>query len=321
MAASFPEPSTSLSTSNRLGDSFSTELFDYPDADIVLRSCDSQDFRVQKVFLVKSSPLLDRFIEAASDHSSPTLPVGNGTPLPVVQLSERGTILYNLLTFLLPVAPVLPLDLEETMELLSVAQTYEMSHVLVHIRGSIALKRPPLINTNNALRVYSLAQKYGLHPEIVDAARITVRNTLTIENLKCNVGMMPGSHLYALWKYHRCVQDNLVGSVDRFRRACAHSVLKGMDCERTSSDIPKWIDDYIVQMAYDPSLFDFVEFQSALARHVGSTVTAEDRIARLGCLYCADISRQTMVTFWTAVAHFFHSKTRKASMGHVNHIM
>ena len=204
MAASSSEPAASSSASNPLGTTSSMmELSDCPDADVVLRSSDSQSFRVQKAFLMKNSPVLDRFIQTASDHMEGALPVGDGTPLPVVQLPERGAIIYSLLTFLLPVAPVLPLTLEGVMELLSVAQTYEMSHAMVHIRGNISLKVPPLVNKDNALYAYSLALKHGLHQETFHAARITLRSTLTIENLKDKLDMIPGDHLYVAQPYRR----------------------------------------------------------------------------------------------------------------------
>ncbi len=48
-------------------------------------------------------------------------------------MSETGTILYSLLTFVLPVPPVLPATVDETMELLLVTKKYEMTHVLAHI--------------------------------------------------------------------------------------------------------------------------------------------------------------------------------------------
>jgi len=175
MIPSSTEPVTTASVSNR--DTSSTENHaDYPDADIVLRSSDSQDFQVQKLFILKSSPILNKLIQATSDLSDNTIPVHAETLLLVVQLSEDGTILSSLLTFLLPMLPILPPTLEETIELLSVAQKYEMSHVLVHICGSVTLKDPPLINKSNALYIYSLAQKYGLRQEMVRAARVTLKS-------------------------------------------------------------------------------------------------------------------------------------------------
>jgi hypothetical protein len=40
-------------------------LFDYPGADVVLRSCDSYEFRVLKIYLLHSSPVLGEQVLAA----------------------------------------------------------------------------------------------------------------------------------------------------------------------------------------------------------------------------------------------------------------
>ena len=317
MAAASPtEPEPSSSASNQ-----STEkLIDYPDADITLRSRDDLDFRVQKLFIIKSSPILNGLIQAASDNSKGASPGDREHP-PAVQLPERGATLYNLFTFLLPMVPVLPSTVKETMELLSVAQKYEMSHVLVHIRGSISLNDPPLINKNNALHVYSLAQNYGLRPEMVQAARITLKSTLTIESLESTgkLDVMPGDHLYELWRYHRRVKDNLVADVDRFRNSDALIALRSLPCLVRSSNIPKWIDDHIVSMASDPSLFDLTKFHTALARHVSSW--GDDGRGKDGCSYCAYIPGQKIDEFWMALTTFVHANMETVSIiSHVDYI-
>ena len=194
MAASPLEPRAPSS----LSEASSTEEeqpFDYPDADIILRSSDSRDFRVLKSFIIKSSPILDKLIQTSSDLPADAVSAGTDTPLPIVRMPESGAILQSLLTFILPVPPVLPPGVEGTMELLPVAQKYEMGHILIHIRGSIALQDPPFIRESNALQVYSLAQKYGLRPEVVQAARLTLKFTLTIENLEGKLDTMRGDHL------------------------------------------------------------------------------------------------------------------------------
>ena len=53
--------------------------------------------------------------------------------LPFVQLPESGVILHSLLTFIFPVTPLLPLTTKNVMELLSIAQKYQMVSVLAHI--------------------------------------------------------------------------------------------------------------------------------------------------------------------------------------------
>lgn len=307
------QASSSESSVSDRGTSSTETLFDDPDADIILRSRDDLDCRVQKVFLVKSSPLLNGLIQAASDHSDAPH-VGAREALPIVRLSERGAILHNLLTFLLPVTPVLPPTLEETMELLSVAQKYEMSHALDHIRGSVALKDPPLVNKDNVLRVYSLAQKYGLRREVIQAARITLKGTLTIKDLQGKLDLMPGDNLYELWGYHQRVQANLTRNINEFRESSAYTILKCLD-GATPVNARTWIDEFMISMTSKPSLFDLPEFQSALARHV-CYVAAVKR----GCSSCAYIPIQTIDKFWMGLTTFVHANMDEVSSNHDDYV-
>ena len=147
-------------------------LLEDPDADVVLRSRDSQTFRVLKLYIIKSSSVLAKLLQDASDSAGDA---NSQTPLHEVQLSESSTTLTNLLSFVFPIIPVLPSTLEERMELLSVAQKYEMSSVLSHIRGSLSRQDPPFINPENAFLAYSLAQEYRLREEAAEAARLTLK--------------------------------------------------------------------------------------------------------------------------------------------------
>ncbi|KAH9989353.1 hypothetical protein BJV77DRAFT_1017679 [Russula vinacea] len=271
MASSPLEPLTPLSVSD-LEDASSVEkLFNFPDADIILRSVDERDFRVLKLFM----------IQAASNSSASILPA-NTTPLPVVHLPESAAILCSLLTFVLPMPPVLPPSVEETMELLSVA------------------KNPPLFCKSNALHVYSLAQKYGLRLE----------STLTIENLEGKLDVVPGDHLHELWKYHQRVQLKLVSNVDGFRGSNAYNALNCLKCvELTSSGIPKWIDGFICSMARTPSSLDLLEFQNALARHL-TNFTGPFSLKQ--CFSCRTLPRQAIDEFWTALTTFVHANMEEA---------
>src|SRR6266849_388917 len=152
---------------------------DYPEADIVLRSQDSHHLRVPKIFITYNSPVLKEIVQRTLD--SP----GNANAeasLPVVQLPESGKILRYLLTFILPVLPTVPPTHEGTMELLSVAQKYQMETVLVHIRGNIARHNPLPTQLEPALHIYALAQKHGLRPEALRSARTILKQWMTIED-------------------------------------------------------------------------------------------------------------------------------------------
>jgi hypothetical protein len=314
MASSPHQPGAPSSVSNRDKSPSMEELFDFPDADIILRSSNSRDFRVLKLFITKSSPVLDRLIQRASDSAVSALPAST-ISLPVIHMSESGAILYSLLTFVLPMPPVLPPSVVETLELLSVAQKYEMNHVLAHIRGSIALQDPPLICRSNALHVYSLAQKYGLRQEVVQAARLTVRSTLTVENLEDKLDVMPGDHLHELWKYHRRLQGKLLSNINEFRLSSAYRALNGLDCAVLAhSKIPRWIDDYICFMASTPPSFSLFEFQSALARHVsGRDITTGKQ-----CPFCLRLPEEAIDKFWTSLTAFVNANMKEVTNAHVS---
>jgi hypothetical protein len=294
------------------------KLPDYPDVDIILRSSDSRDFRVLKLFIIKSSPVLDKLIQATSDLPATTIPTDTETPLPVVHLSESGAILHNLLTFMLPVPPVLPPSVEKTLELLSVAQKYEMSHVLVHIRGSISLQNPPLICKSNVLHVYSLAQKYGLRQEVVQAARLTLKSTLTIENLEGELDVMPGDHLHELWRYHTRLRGKLVSNIVGFKESDAFRALD-LNCpDLLSYGIPKWIDDYIYSTAFISSSPNLFEFQSALAWHVSAR---DNKTQGNRCSFCTRLPEETKDKLWTALTTFVHANMEQVSKAHVFHVV
>jgi hypothetical protein len=178
-------------------------FFNYPGSDIVLRSCDSRDFPLPKLYILICSPVLGYLIRSVSATSD----VPNGEvpePLPVVKLTESGTTLYNLLTFIFPVDPSLPSTIEKIMELLAVAQKYQMKSVSGYIRGIIARKDPPFIRPETAHDIYFHAQRHGLRPEAVQAARVTLRLPMTIQDLgnKLEFPGLIGAYRHELWKYH-----------------------------------------------------------------------------------------------------------------------
>src|SRR6266404_2490199 len=112
--------------------------FDYPgpnDSDLIIRTSDSHTFCALQLYVANSSPILRELIRSAprTDPSDTT----RGDKV-VVKLSDRGVVICSLLTFIFPVSPVLPATPEMIMELLSVAQKYQMDAVLTHIRGAVS---------------------------------------------------------------------------------------------------------------------------------------------------------------------------------------
>ncbi|KAF8491481.1 hypothetical protein F5888DRAFT_1052748 [Russula emetica] len=283
-------------------------LFDYPGADIVLRSHDSHHFRVPKIYIINSSPVLGELILRASD--SPRTVAKAEVSLPVVQLPESGEILHCLLTFIFPLTPLVPSIHEEIMKLLSVAQEYKMGTVLIHIRGSIARENPLPTRLEPALHIYALAQKYGLRPEALQAARAISNYSISIDDFDDELDIMPGASLYELWKYHERVRAILASDLREFRESSAHGTMTCLRCEEySSSHIPNWVDQYILSVGKVPNLFDLVEFNAAMARHIGPFGNEFRDICE-----CASIPRETIREFWVALASVVHGSFEKASV-------
>ncbi|KAH9974619.1 hypothetical protein BGW80DRAFT_1251359 [Lactifluus volemus] len=256
---------TSASNNNVVKDE--STAFEYPHADLILRSCDSCDFRVTKLYIVHSSPVLGELIRGSSISSD----IANDkNSLPVAQLSESKVILRSLFTFIFPVSPALPSTIEAIMERLSVAQKYQMMSALAHIRGSIACLDLPFTSPETAFRVYSLAQKYGLRQEALLAARvITLNFSMTLEDLEDKLDITSGAALYQLWMYHEKIRTVLASDLAEFRESGASGTLTGSNCVASSpSLIPRWLEEYIESIGRSPNLFDPLEFDIARTRHI-----------------------------------------------------
>ena len=279
-------------------------LPDLPGADIVLRSQDSHRFQVPKMYIVNSSPVLAKLIQNVLNSPDNT---NAEESLPVLQLPESGEILICLLTFIFPVTPRVPSTLEKTMELLSVAQKYQLWAALSHIRASIFQQNLLPTRLEPALHLYALAQKYELRPEALQAAQSIFKHPMTIENFYDKLDSMSGAVLYELWMYRERVRSVLASDLTEFRASRACGTITGLRCtELSSSKIPSWLDHFIESIGKAPNLFDTAEFSIALARHT------EDKANEQGC-ECASIPSQTIGLFWEALASVVHRSFEKVS--------
>jgi hypothetical protein len=281
-------------------------LFDYPSADIILRSQDSYHLQVPKTIVANNSPILSELIRRTLDSSGGTN--GNAS-LPVVQLPESGEILHCLLTFIFPVPPLVPSTPEEIMELLSIAQKYQMETALTHIRGCISRQNSLPTRLEPALHIYTLAQKYGLRPEALQTARaIILKQSMTIEDFENRLDIMPGASLYELWKYHERVRTVLALDLMEFRTSRARGTITGLHCtDLSTSQIPRWLHLYIKSIGNTPKLFDSAELNIAMARHI------KDKAHDLSC-ECASIAGQTIRDFWEALASVVDGSFEKVSV-------
>jgi len=292
-------------------------LFDDPDVDIILLSCDHLEFRVLKHNVTKASPVLREAIQSAL--SSPT---ASTTPsFPSVQLSDSGATLSSLLSFILPMPSVLPSTIEQTMLLLSAAQKYQMVFIMSSIRAVIASQDPPFIRQETAFRVYSLAQAHGLRQEALHAARATLPFSFTLEDLEDELSTTPLAYLHGLWKYRHRVQTYLAADLTAFKTTGIPSEIAGQSCPY---GILTWLGGYMESMAKSPALFDLTEFHMFLSRHTRAS----------GC-GCVNIPSRAIRAFWMALTNVVHEcmtrvstnvyeiydigNNQKASIGRIGH--
>jgi len=254
-----------------------------PDADVILCSCDHQEFRVLKLYIIKVSPVLRELIQSASSSHD-----ANTTTLPSIQLSDTGVTLSSLLTFVLPIPPVIPSTIEETMTLLSAAQKYQMDLVLSHIRTVVESQDPPFIRPETAFRVYTLAQTYGLRQETLQAARTTLTFSFTLQDLESELGNTPGVYLHELWKYYQKVRAYLRPDLIPF------VVLNEMLGQYCRYGTLTWIGEYINSIVESPALFNITQFHMFLSRHANNWGSQ---------CRCAYIPNEAIHAFWTTLTN------------------
>ncbi len=305
-------------------------LFDYPEADVILRSRDSYEFRVLKIYIVHSSPILgEKVLISPTPQPNPTsstIPAesdvdsehtAHAFQVPVVQLPIDGAILFGLLTYIFPVPPVLPSTVEQVMGLLSVAQMYKMGVVLTHIRNHIAQQEPPFIREETAFLVFSLSQKHRLHFEALRAARCTLSfATLTIDELakENKLDVMPGAFLHELWKYHKRVRSNLTTVLREFKKSIVLTIPDISRCDSlTGSGLPDWLDSYIsgIGTARVPAFLDLADFHTKLVKHI------VHQRSNGGCPSCSGMLGKKIRIIWGALTAVVHGSIAKVRVIHV----
>ena len=283
-------------------------LFDFPEADLILRSRDSYEFRVLKLYIIHSSPILrEKVLLSPNPQPEPSVSanpavssVEANAPC-VVQLPMDGAVLFSLLTFIFPVPPVLPSTVEQTMELISVAQMYKLDVALTHIKIHIDRQEPSFIREETAFLVYSIAHKYGLRKEALQAARCTLSfSSLAIEDLakEHKLDMMPGISFYELWNYHERARSNLTLDLEEFKKSNAIAILGDSKCSSLAiSGLPHWLDGYIsdIGTTFVPVFLDLNDFHMDLAAHI------ERHSSRGGCSSCSGIPQNKIRAFWEAL--------------------
>ncbi|KAI0264111.1 hypothetical protein BC834DRAFT_270692 [Gloeopeniophorella convolvens] len=290
-----------------------TGFFDYPDPDIIFRSSDLHEFRLRKVYVVESSTVLRHLLtqttpEARLPDAPPTPAEDGSASLPVVQLPDSSLILSSLFSFVFPVLSVLPPEVDQVMELISVAQKYKMDSVVARIRDRTSSKWAKLIPEESALRAFDLARRYGLQEEATTAARRTLGLSITMQSLEDKLDGMSGTTLYELWKYHQEVKRILKANIaefilsEKFNEFVA-TIRQGKACcayySKQTPSVPQWLEDYLNFVTSFPGYsLDPTKFHTALRRHISISLSSGKARSFVRCTACANITEASVRSFW-----------------------
>lgn len=147
--------------------------FDDIDADVIIRSSDSVDFRAFKVFLSKTSSFFDdmfKLPQGASNHDQEMR-----GDLPVITVVEKSSVVKHMLQCCYPISFVGELSLEtvdDIIDLWEAAQKYQMTRVATLAR--YALVKPTVLE-KYAFKIYAFAVAQRWEHEARTAARQLLR--------------------------------------------------------------------------------------------------------------------------------------------------
>ena len=251
---------------------------------MILQSSDLVKFRVRRSILATSSPFFhDLFsLPQPSDQE-----VVDG--LPVLHLPEDAEVLSSLVTMLYPVPPEIPDSVDSILTLLATCQKYDMTTVQSSIRAEVG--RRGLLSPTGAesFRVFAIACRKQLIPEMKVAARLTLSHPMTFEFLGDALRSFEGWALLDLYRFHRCCRDSITSCLkvfsdnrsgpSKFWVGCPsprHITFKPPG-EEDGTDLPIWLNDIFEAEIFEPEVFMSrlatpsslrKEYLNALRRHI-----------------------------------------------------
>ncbi|KAI9434595.1 hypothetical protein H4582DRAFT_2080604 [Lactarius indigo] len=267
------------------------------DADVVLQSSDLVNFRVQRSILATSSPFFGDLLSLPQP-PGPQLVDG----LPVVHLPEDAEVLNSLITMLYPVPPELPDSGDKILTLLAACQKYEMTAVQSSIRAEV--RRRGLLSPTGAesFRLFAVAYRHRLIPEMKAAARLTLGYPMTFEYLGEVLRSFEGCALLDLSRFRQCCRRGIISrlKVSMDCRNGPSKVWVGCPltnrCRRTPTHIsedntgdagrpPLWLRDMFSREIFELDLFTFALATPSSFRDE-YLIALRDHVSENDCTFC-----------------------------------
>ena len=202
--------------------------FDFPDADIVFKTIDHNEFCVHSCILAAASSFFrDMF----------TLPQGDIEKRPIIEIpvSEPSDVLDTLLRLVYPTPDPTISSFDELALVLEAAIKYDFITAVTFLRRHL-ISSPHFLQTS-PIRVYAIASRYGLEEEMRIASRYTLSINMLdappLEDLKHITG----------YSYHRLLNFHRQRSKSAQNLIKVPSTIKCMQCNGsvyTLNGSPKW---------------------------------------------------------------------------------
>ncbi|TFY63455.1 hypothetical protein EVG20_g6306 [Dentipellis fragilis] len=196
------------------------------EADIILRSSDSVDFRTHKCILVIVSPVFRTFFQATQmqDRSiTGSAQSGNSNwegGLPVLRLPGDGQTLQFLLSTILPIPIVYPTSFRNALSAIDAAEDYKIAGASNKLRELIQGHEPySTINPDKALRAYGQACLYRLEKRALTAAALILHSNRRLVDYGRGLEYVGSMALSALVEYRRNVVAAVVTLLEEIRSA------------------------------------------------------------------------------------------------------
>ena len=175
-----------------------TYSFDAEDADLILRSADSTEFRVHRCILSIASPVFRDMFALPQPHD----------PIPHVDLPETAATLDTLLRYIYPIPSPKIEDFTTLSNLLVSAEEYGAEGVISRLRTILVSSR---FLDLDPLRVYAIACRWSFFEEAKLASAHIVYVDLVMQGEDCMEDMNYMSGL----DYHRLVPQQAHKDMDQ----------------------------------------------------------------------------------------------------------
>ena len=291
---------------------------DVPDSSIIIRSSDNVNFPVHKSVLAMASPFFKDLLSLPQPLDSE-----NVDGIPVVQLPESAELLNSLISILYPVCTVIPNSYEKVLYfacdwsalainsyykvlyLLAACQKYEMVSVQSSIRAEVSRGNFPAPKGTEAFLAYAIAAGKGLVPEMENAARQTLDQSMTFDVLGEGLQLFDGWALSDLAYFRRRCRDALITCLDSFLEAqppgpssiwtsCPEATSRAGREGRTRV-LPTWLNGLLSRNQNDLKLQKFTVPLDIHSRIRGEYLTALQ--SHVNCNFCFGVHVRNGSTF------------------------